>query len=156
MSINDLLSIDLRGIGTTPKTFDYTLGDDFFRGLEQDELCGGDVAANLTFKTAAGDIIQLHATLNGTVRTLCDRCLEEIILPVDVEESLRIVSEGSTTECGTDIVEIAPNATRFDAAWLIYELCVTALPTERKHALEECDSDMAARIRTHNELASKA
>ncbi|MBR1712722.1 MAG: DUF177 domain-containing protein [Alloprevotella sp.] len=147
MANPDTFHLDLRNVGTEVKTFEHALGDDFFKALEQEEILGGNIKVTLKIREAAGDIFQLDIAANGTVRTVCDRCLEEVVLPVDTAERVRLAgNDEGGSDADTDTILLERNATGFNAAWLIYEVIATSLPTERTHAPGECDADMLGRI----------
>lgn len=120
------------------------LTDDFFAGLDQQEILGGELRAIIATHPCAG-LQQVELSLEGRVRTLCDRCLSPVELPVAATGRCSIGYEDD--EAGDeDTLRVAARETVYDLGWQIYETALLALPVARCHARGDCDPDVAGRI----------
>ena len=65
--------LSLRGLPDGEFDIVYTLDDSFLAAIEGFDIFGGDVKVTLE-GTRSGDNFEIDFVLEGTVRTLCDRC----------------------------------------------------------------------------------
>lgn len=85
----------------------------------------------------------IDATLSGTIRLTCQRCMQAV--PVAVEERFPVilVPEESAEEPG-GYEPVVADATRLDLRWLAEEQALLALPLVPMHEPGECSEDQAA------------
>ncbi len=144
----DLFKIDLRGIHSDPVRFGYKLDDSFFEGLEQDEIKGGQLDATLTVRELTADAYELHFAAVGSVTVVCDRCLDDLELPVSIEKTIKLKDADEADE--TDDIKAVPLATgTYDVAWDFYEFIELSLPIQRVHEPADCNPDMIGRLQSH-------
>lgn len=113
--------------------YSFVLNDAFFHTIEKSELLGGDVTveASLNLRETSFD---LRLVVSGNVQVTCDRCLEPMDIPVEVEE----------TEWEWD-----EEPKEIDLAWLAYELIIVNLPLVHSHQAGGCDPHMVALLQDH-------
>lgn len=148
MSSSETITIDLRKATVAPIDLQQTLGDSFFAALDQEEILGGEMSVDVHVKAAAADSFRISVKAKGQVSVLCDRCLEEVTLPVEAEEqmTLRYGDEADAQDDGYDVTVIPFTATTYDLSWDIYEFIALALPLQRTHADGECNENMTQYI----------
>ena len=123
-----------------------SLAEPFFADLEQTEVDGGEVEACIDVKHISQDLYHIDVSLKGSVTVACDRCLDPLTLPVEVEETLRVKDEAPAASDHEDTLYTDYRTGCIDLAWLLYELIETALPMQRTHPIEECNPDMLSRL----------
>lgn len=128
----------------------FHLDDAFFEALEQNEITGGDVDVTLRIKAGAGDLYHFNYTMKGEVRVLCDRCLEEVTLPVELRDTVDIAHGDPDDDNGETII-IPFSQLTYDTAWDMYELIDVYLPLQRVHPDGECNPDMLSRFSTEED-----
>lgn len=133
--------IYLDGVGFEPFAQGYFLHDSFFEELDQEEIKGGEVEAEVNV-TRTGEIFHLAFKLEGRVKVICDRCLDLVELPVSVEESIDAYYSDEDVSNDEDTVVLPTSEDGMDVSWLIYELILTSLPTKRVHEEGACNSEM--------------
>ncbi len=143
MAISPPAHIDLRALARSGKPLHVSLDTASLQALDQHELLGGDLEAHVTARELAGSLFEVDITVSGHVVVSCDRCLEELVLPVETEERLRFSAE-PTDDSG--VLPLHGTPERYDVVWDIYETVATALPTRRTHPEGQCDADMVERI----------
>lgn len=146
MQRNSLLNIDLAQVVKEAQNLKIELNDNFFANLDQEEIKSGKVCLDLTIKALSDEIFTIKVNIKGIVTVLCDRCLEPLLLNVDVKEQVKIKSstEEDSDSPNTVYVEVENNI--YDASWLIYELIETSLPIQKVHKESECNPEMTRYI----------
>ena len=146
MAIMDILNINLSKIPSDGMKLEMTLDGDFFTALDQETIKGGNVKVNLNIREHSGEVYTLKFVIQGEVIVECDRCLDDLALDVDVEETIK-VTYGDESESSADDIKIIPkNSTMYDASWDVYEIVELALPIQRTHEIGDCNEDMLNRI----------
>lgn len=149
MSSSETIIIDLRNAQNAPIGLQQTLGDAFFAALDQEEIHGGEIQVEVQVKPSAGDSFRVSVKAQGEVRVICDRCLEELTLPVDTtaEMTLRYESEDDYEDnTDYDVTVIPFTANTYDLSWDIYEFIELSLPLQRTHAEGQCNDEMTRYI----------
>ena len=128
--------------------YEYILDSDYFTYIGEQELQEGKVVVELTVKRGL-DVFELDFQISGVVSVPCDRCLENMDLPISSNERL-IVKFGRTYSEETDNLIVIPEEEGvINVAWLMYEFIVLAVPMRHVHAPGECNKDMAAKLSRH-------
>ena len=150
MSSSETIIIDLRKAVVAPIDLQQTLGDSFFAALDQSEIHGGEVEVQISVRATAGESFLVKIKAQGEVRVTCDRCLEELTLPVSTEEkmTLRYGDEADAQDESYDVIVIPFTATTYDLSWDIYEFIELALPLQRVHEDGQCNDEMTQYIIT--------
>ena len=136
--------IDLRRTADSGADMKVELHDDFFAGLDQEEIEGGSLQVTYRVKARACDFFDLWLKVEGEVRVACDRCLDSLQLPVSATDTVKIYA-GSAEDAPQDpdvTVMEAHMGYTYDAAWVTYETVLLALPQKRVHAPGECSEEM--------------
>ena len=144
MSEMDNFKINARSVNAAPLHRTFHLVDEFFHNLKQDEIKGGDINAELTLRHTGTDTYEAAYAIHGTVTVTCDRCLDDLVLPVAVEET-RILKDDPAAREATDERITLLYGGHYDAAWELYELIVLSLPLQRVHDVNDCDPDVVSR-----------
>ena len=116
VKLNDLKS------GVT--RFDWIADDEFFGKFENPEVLGASVEAAVKLVNR-GVTVDAECVLTGTITVPCDRCLEDLVLPV----------ETSFEETYT------PDSDEFDLSQDVYDFVMTSLPMQKVHAEGECNEE---------------
>ena len=128
---SNIITLDALDLGT--HVFDFQLDNAYFRGIENSELLGGEVNVEATLNLREYDF-DLEMAVNGQVQVTCDRCLDEMNVEVDAEES-----EWEWDEAPKQI----------DLSWLAYELIIVNLPLVHSHQDGGCNPEMDALLQDH-------
>lgn len=144
----DIYKIDLKGMRDDLAAYEYILDSDYFTYIGEQELQEGKVVVELTVKRGL-DVFELDFQISGVVSVPCDRCLENMDLPISSNERL-IVKFGRTySEEADNLIIIPEEEGVINVAWLMYEFIVLAVPMRHVHAPGECNKDMAAKLSRH-------
>lgn len=141
--------IDLKNLSrATEYRFDYVLGDDFFECVDGPEVRQGNVKVSLSI-VYASSAFELDFHIDGVITTTCDRCLEDMEIPVETDNRL-IVTFGETyEEISDEHIVISEEEGFINVAWLMYEFIALAIPVKHVHDPGGCDEMMTLKL---NEL----
>ncbi|TBU97756.1 YceD family protein [Stutzerimonas kirkiae] len=104
--------------------------------LEEDQ---GVVHARFTFGRDEQNTVVIHSRLEVEVRMICQRCLEQVALPVHSECEYAVVGEGKSTEHlpkSYDVLELGEDP--LDLLALAEDELLLALPIVPLHDPEIC------------------
>jgi len=131
-------------IGLTEGVHEYRFEIDaaFFEAYEDSKITEGDITVDLELDKRAGHI-DLDFKVSGTTRVQCDRCLDDLNLPLDFEESL-VLKYSEEEKEDYEVVYIKRDRDVFDVSQFIYEFIHLAVPMVRTHDMagQECNPDM--------------
>ena len=151
MQSENLLNINLAHVAEAAKRLDIELTDRFFADLEQEEISGGDIHAEIFVRATAGDIYNVQVKVKGYVIVACDRCLDPLQLKVEASDTLK-VKDADPEDCDADdMLYLEANNPCYDLSWQVYEIIETSLPMQRIHPDGECNKDMVSYILTDND-----
>ena len=74
---------------TGTHTVEYTLDDVFFQKIDSPEVQRGNVKAVVNVRKR-GDVFELAFRLDGFILVPCDRCLDDMELPITHRENLLV------------------------------------------------------------------
>lgn len=146
MQSENPLHINLARLGNLPYRFEIELTDRFFADLEQEEISGGDVHAQILVKAMTDCIYQIQAQMQGRVVTLCDRCLEPLTLTVQAETELKVKDAPPHESDDPEMQYLEADNPCYDLSWDLYEAIETAMPIQRVHPEDECNPEMTRYI----------
>lgn len=151
MPSTETLKKNLRVLAKQSEPLRISLTDSFFQELDQDEINGGNIDVNLSVHESAGDIFEVSIEIEGQVVVQCDRCLEDLTLPVKTADNLKIYAGNEDYIPDYDDVRVLEgNGYEYDFSWDIYEIAELSLPLQRVHKENECNPEMTERLANMN------
>ena len=91
-----LYSIPLAGLKEARYTYEFMIGDDFFKGYEGSEIKRGEFSAVVDLQKCSTHL-ELDIVINGRAEVICDRCLEAFYMPLSSANRL-FVKQGREWE----------------------------------------------------------
>ena len=127
------------------------LDESFFNGQSDAEVRRADVDATLNVTRKGENTYRLEISCHGTVTVACDRCLEDLDLPVEVSYCLNVEQMGTELDDSNDGLLIVPAEWReLDAAPIVRDTVLLAMPMTHCHEHEEdCNPDMLDVLDSH-------
>lgn len=147
MDTLDLYKIDVLNLRADSETFRYAVGDDFFQAVQSNVIKGGRLDVELAVKKTAG-AFRFTFRIAGTVTVACDRCLEDMQLPVETEREMTVKLGEDYFDDG-DIVTIPYEDGVADVAWNLYEFIALEVPLKHVHEEGACDETMLGVLNEH-------
>jgi len=147
-SLSDLV-IDLKALPFGLSELEWSLSDDYFQSLEAAEVKRGKLEAHATIEKTTEKSAVLRLAISGELTLPCDRCLDDVQLPVESDTRL-VVELGTQPEDDDERIVVSERDGLLDMAWIIYEQTMLALPLQRVHADGECNEEMLRAIADHS------
>lgn len=144
--MNDVFIVPLNGLAQGRKEFRWRVGKEFFEGFENSEIL--DAALEIVAEVEkSGHFIGVDSTIDGSVTVICDRCSEELQLPVQTGFSLSIKfgpetsCEGLADEHEREIVFLSESDSDLDLSQTVYDYVCLSLPVQRVHEEGLCNPE---------------
>ena len=151
MSQNEDRIIRFSGLKPGKYTYNYTLTDEFFEDWKNDEIRGGKVKIDVEMERFE-HMLMFKFTLSGEVTTMCDRCLGDIIVPVEGEEHLCVRFSDTETTDDENVVVLPESAFEIDLSQWLYEYIAVRIPMQHIHPDGECDPEVTRYIQMESEV----
>ena len=147
----DALKLKIKTLPFGTHTVECHLDESFFNLDEQLEVRRADVDVTLEVTRKSESTYRLEVSCRGTVTTACDRCLDHLDLPVDVDYRLNVEQMGTELDDSNDELLIVPSDWReLDAAPLVRDTVLLAMPMTHCHENEEdCNPDVLDVLDSH-------
>lgn len=140
--------LPLKSLGAGTHEFDYHIDRRFFADMENNDVRDADISVRLTV-TFAHDVYNLAFHLTGTLTLLCDRCLDDLVIPVDTTYSLMVRYGEEYCDDSDDMLEIPQSDNFLNVSYMIYDTAVLAIPIKHVHPLGKCNRQMSAILKKH-------
>lgn len=145
--------LPLKSLAKGSHEFDYTLGKQFFVDMESADVRDADVKVKLTV-TYNGDVYDLNFAFNGEVTVLCDRCLDDLHLPIETTYHILVKYGDSYNDDSDDLLEIPESDNYLNVAYMLYDTVALAIPIKHVHPLGKCNRAMSAILKKHRARAT--
>ena len=143
--MNDKFIIPLNGLAAGITEFSWQAGKEFFDSFENSEILDAHLDADVRVEKS-GRYIGVDCDVRGQVTVECDRCLEELEMPVDLDILLSVKfgdaeSSDETQEGERDVIFLPVDNTELDMKQVVYDYVCLSLPLQRVHEEGECNPD---------------
>ncbi|MDE6452619.1 MAG: DUF177 domain-containing protein [Muribaculaceae bacterium] len=140
--------LPLKSLTKGSHTFDYHLDKQFFTDMENTDVRDAAVDVRLTVDYN-GDVYALSFNVSGTVTLLCDRCLDDLVLPIDTRYDITVRYGDCYNDDSDTLLEIPDSDNFLNVAYMIYDTVVLAIPIKHAHPLGKCNRQMSALLKKH-------
>lgn len=142
-----VFSVPLKTMPEGTQEFAYHLDKQFFVNMESTDVHDADLDVKLDV-VHKNDIYYLSFHITGTVTLICDRCLDDLILPIDTTYDIAVKYGDDYSE--TDDMLIIPGTDlTLNVSYMIHDTVSLAIPLKHVHPLGKCNRAMSALLRKH-------
>ena len=145
----DPYKVDLKNMSADIQTFEYKLDNVFFSHIGSDDIQKGKLTVNLTVKKVS-TMYEFNFRTEGTIVVPCDRCLDDMELPIETTENLIVKLGKDYSEESDKIVVIPESEGIINLSWFLYEFIMLAIPIKHVHAPGKCNIQMTSKLRKHS------
>ena len=146
MAVGEQFVIPFKGYKVGIHEFEFPLGSDLLEAVGDEELAGIEAVAKVTM-TKAASMLTFDIDIEGSVTVECDRCLDELALPVEISDTLFVKFSEEELDFDGEVMWLNPADTQIDLLDYIYETVLLALPYQRVHErIEDCNQEMIAKF----------
>jgi uncharacterized protein len=151
LKLENLYTIQFKGLNEGIHDFEFILGKPFFDEFEQLEVQDGQVTARIILDRKTG-FLDLDINLLGSIRVPCDRCLGTFDLDVDYSGHLVVRFSDRDQEGDDEIIYLHPEEYKLDLKHYLYECISVSIPYRKVHpdlpnGESGCDPDMLGKLK---------
>lgn len=146
-----IYDIQWKGLSNGKHHIEFDIDNDFFTAFENSDITGGNLKVDIELsKTSSALSLDVH--IEGDVVTVCDRCLGELSLPVDYDDTLTVKFSDEIADYDGETMWLHPDDGILPLAQYLYESIVLSLPYRRIHGTDDngeplCDKEMLSRFK---------
>lgn len=140
--------LPLKSIPVGKQEFSYHLDKAFFGNMENADVRDADVDVHLEV-THKNDVYDLVFHLTGTLTVACDRCLDNLELPVDTTYQVAVKYGDDYRDDADGMVEIPESDNYLNVAYMIHDTAALAIPIKHVHPLGKCNRAMSSLLKKH-------
>ncbi len=137
-------TIDLLAPNVDGMEREYHIDDAFFQNIEG-LVQRGQVMTTLRIDGSTRSVFRFHFHSKGTLFAPCDRCLADVEVPIDTDDTLTVKLGVEYADEG-DCIVIPESEGVIDVSQFIYELIALSLPLRLVHEEGQCDEAMIATL----------
>ena len=147
----DALKLKLKTLAFGTQVIECHLDRSFFDAEEALEVRDADVNATVAVTRKSDNAYRLEIECTGTLTTACDRCLDDLEMPVDAAYDLNVEQLGTAFDDSNDELLIVPSDWReLDVAPIVRDTVLLSLPMTHCHDDEsQCNPEVLAALDTH-------
>lgn len=144
--------VELKNMTDSSSEYKFTLENDFFDMIDAPEVRKGRLQVVLIVKKNVSYYsLKFHTV--GAIYIPCNRCLDDMELPIDSKDELK-VKLGTTFSEEGDIVIVPEEDGYINVAWFIYEFIALNIPIKHVHASGQCNKGMMKTLKKHLRTSS--
>lgn len=144
----ELYDVDLKALTPGKHEFEYLLEDKFFVDVDGGDVQRGKVRVSLTVKRTSM-VFDMVFRIEGSVFVPCDRCLDDVEVPIDTRNHLVVKFGKEYTEEDAEIIVVSEEKGSINLAWFLYEFIALAVPMKHVHAQGKCNGAMMTKLKEH-------
>ena len=144
--MTDEFIIPLNGLKPGRTSFSWHAGMEFFKKFGNAEIIDADIVVRAEVEKS-GSYLGIDCGLEGSLTVPCDRCMEDVTLPVSAHAKLSVKfgSEPVSSEetvVGDDereVIYLPEDGSDMDMSQTIYDFAYLSLPMQRVHEEGGCN-----------------
>ena len=121
--------------------------------IDGTEVQKGKVKVHLTVKRSSM-MFEMNFQIEGVVVVPCDRCLDDMEIPIDTHNRLVVKFGKEYAEESDEVVVIPEEEGAINLAWFLYEFIALAVPMKHVHAPGKCNKAMSSKLKKHTARSS--
>ncbi|MBR5856254.1 MAG: DUF177 domain-containing protein [Bacteroidales bacterium] len=138
--------IQIKGLKTGKYEYDFSVDGAFFRGFENTQILDASLEVKIILERGGG-WMNVSSEIEGTVTVECDRCLDDLDLPVDFTASLAVKFAKTDEDPQSDeFLVVDPLDGELDLRQFIYDYVCVNLPLQKVHEEGGCNPQMMAKL----------
>ncbi|MBP5505760.1 MAG: DUF177 domain-containing protein [Bacteroidales bacterium] len=149
--------IPLHGLTRGGQDFDFVLDNSFLDGFSHEVIEGLDCMAHIV-AGQKGSWIEIRCTVTGQAKVMCDRCLEELMMPVAIDQTLTVRYDAEPEDVVNEddnIIILREGTSEVDLAQTLYDLICVSLPMQKVHPEGGCNPEALARLSSEAQMESQ-
>lgn len=146
-------NLPLKSLPEGVHEFRYDLDRQFFKNMESGDIRDAKIAVDLTV-TYRNGVYDLKFVFKGAVTVACDRCLDDLELPVDTGYHVTVKYGDSYKDESDEFIEIPESDNFLNVAYMMFDTVSLSVPIKHVHPLGKCNRAMSSLLKKHRALVS--
>ncbi len=140
-------------LGGPDEEVEFALEKSFFANRENSDWDGGEIKAIVNTYKESG-VITMEFILRGSLRIMCDRCLEYYPQLIETKQKLFVKFGEELEEIDENVIVVSREEHQLDISPYLEEFLILALPLKKVHAYNKdgslgCDTKMIEKLEKH-------
>lgn len=145
--------LPLKSMPVGSQEFDYKIGKQFFVNMENNDVRDADINVKLIVEHK-NDFYDLNFAVSGNLVVACDRCLDDLVLPVE-NSYHTVVKYGEDYNDENDDFLVIPESDNYlNVAYMIHDTITLAIPIKHVHPMGKCNRAMSAILKKHRSTST--
>ncbi|MDD2595505.1 MAG: DUF177 domain-containing protein [Bacteroidales bacterium] len=138
--------IPIKGLACGRHCFDFIVNGEFFSEFGNSQI--KDAHCEVVIEAEKNtSYMGIDCRIDGKVIVECDRCLEDLVIPIDIDRALSVkFAKESEESDDDDIMILDERDADLDLNQFVYDYICLAVPLQKIHPDGECDIEMIKRI----------
>ena len=156
MSENKDFIIQIKGLQNGEHEYEFPIDGAFFRNFENSQILDADLMADVLLEKGGG-WMNIEADITGTVTVECDRCLDDVVLPMDFYCTMTVkFAKDLSDDDGDEFIVMDPTEGELDLTQFLYDYVCLNLPLQKVHEEGECNEQMMQKLGSLNSIGDEA
>ena len=138
--------LPLKSLPLGKQEFNYHLDGPFFNEIERSEVTSGSVDVALTVTRDKDDMMELDFVCKGVITVPCDRCLDDLELPVQADYHLTVKLGEQLDDSVDNMLEVPAHWRELDLEPVMRDTVLLTIPIMHCHDEGDCNPEMMARL----------
>jgi len=136
------ISLPIKGLSGGKHSFDFTIDTEFFSNFGNTQIKGADFSVTVEIERFAS-YLQAVCHSKGYVVVECDRCLDDLKIPIDVTSNLTVRFAAEVEQSDEDdVIVVEDSISELDLSQEVYDYICLAMPLQKVHPKGKCNPDM--------------
>ncbi|MBO7305937.1 MAG: DUF177 domain-containing protein, partial [Bacteroidales bacterium] len=147
MADNKEFIIQIKGMQIGKHHYDFPIEGSFFKEFDNSLILDANLDAEVELEKGSG-WINVTCSITGDVTVECDRCLEDLVIPMDFECTMAVKFAKSVENSDNDeFIIMDPTDGELDLTQFLYDYVCINLPLQKVHNEGECNPEMIAKLK---------
>lgn len=139
--------IQIKGLQNGKHEYEFPIDGAFFKKNGNTQILDASITAKITLEKGSG-WMNVVGFVNGSVTVECDRCLDELVLPMNFNASLAVKFAKTDADPQSDeFLIVDPSEGELDISQFIYDYVCLNLPLQTVHKENECNPLMLEKLK---------
>lgn len=140
-------SVNILGLSKNVHSFEFQLGEDFFKKYGTEMVTNGNFAATVVLDKK-DTFIDADFKIDGNASLICDKSLDEFDYPITLSKKIVFKYGEEPKEVSEEIIIITHDQQKLDVGQLMYEFIVLEVPIKKLHPRfeEEAEDETEGKI----------
>lgn len=137
--------IQFSGLKLGLHEYEFEIVDMFFERFHIEDVLGGNIHVNFSL-TKRENMMEFIFKFNGKLKSSCDRCLDNLDIPIQMEKELMVKFSDATDETNDELLVVGYDEYQIDIAPYLYEFIALGVPLRKVHPENECNPEVIERL----------